>query len=273
MIEVPLGWSVKMTYVAPAAPVVLEGRMICAAGAITGAWSNDSYTVPNSTTTWTGFNGLSAGDNTFYATSLAATDAFVQWLTGKSTGADILVCSQGLWNVPFSNQFQIALADLGHNVTSTGTYNFNGYEPLDYDMLCGPQVLNTPSAYHGRTSSADIYDYYLDHGGALLTESGYSNVWTRYGFHGKGYHQAVYGGIHWRGPSPPSSGIGSPGWAYQIPFQLDETVYALVNFGSTAMEATPATKTRPGTTTVLDCSGSGHTSPDEQGVVTLWVNE
>jgi len=105
--------------------------------------------------------------------------AMMLWLTGKTTGASVLIVaidpvSSGGY---FGTVWQAALAGLGHSTTLTGAASsFNGYDPLNFDCVCTTDTYNPPDVF------GVAFDAYIDARGAAITFNLPGNhVNTRYG--------------------------------------------------------------------------------------------
>ena len=133
-----------------AVPPPRSGRMCFVA---TSLWTT------NSTYAYPGFDHTAnsvAGNTDFLA-------ALMVWLTGKATGASVLICGP-LNSGAFGSAFRAALAGLGHSSTLTGAASsFNGYDPLDFDCVCVADTYNPPDAF------GVAFDAYIDARGAALT--------------------------------------------------------------------------------------------------------
>ena len=99
----------------------------------------------------------------------------VFFLTGKRSGANILICEQHTTDI-WGTQFQAGLTRLGHTFSQTLTHQtLNGYVMGDFDMT----IMYTLSG-----GDYLLIDPYLDAGGAILTVLGVTGdtTWARYGF-------------------------------------------------------------------------------------------
>jgi hypothetical protein len=173
--------------------------MVCVGG---GYWS------ANERPGYPGYDGKGAQE--YRADSDAVVDAMLRWASAKPSGnLNVLLMTTAPPTSPgyaYSSQFQAGLARLGHSYTITGALgNFGAYEPLDFDVTCAPDIMDT-SAYHGLTTSAAKIDYILTHQGALLVDStgafGTPGPMARYGIvtsagwhssHGAGVYQRNFG--------------------------------------------------------------------------------
>ena len=235
-----LGWSVKQMVVKPQV-----NKLMVVGGNI---WSE------NGRVGYPGFNGGGSTSDTKYLTySRAAQAAMVHYLTGKSSGANILICVDGPVSADassFSTQFQDGLTAAGHSFTLTLSVNsFGGYEPTDFDLLCAGSAIGGEPIYHGLTTDEDKFDYVLDNGTSLLIDFWGSGYWERYGFTGPGYLHQVGGAIH-------TTDYYAPYWDNQRPFYcapIGTELYALV-FSTSWVVAPGVSKTKPGTSTIYDCT-------------------
>ena len=119
----------------------------------------NSLWTTNSTYAYPGFDHTAnsvAGNTDFLA-------ALMVWLTGKATGASVLICALDPNTGAFGPAFRAALAGLGHSSTLTGAIHFNGYDPLDFDCVCVFDTYNPPDAF------GVAFDAYIDARGAALT--------------------------------------------------------------------------------------------------------
>ncbi len=258
-------------------------------------WSEDA------TAGLSGFNGASnvpPFDTYFLNDSRRTLAAIVKWLTGKSSGAQILVLNPTAYPAAgatrYANYFQAGLAWAGHTVTVTGSYSsWAGFEPLNYDLVCMGNSLGA-FAYHGLATAQEKVDYVLSNGGHILGEClANGGVWAPYGIDNAGglhptgvtpggieIHSALAGGTY--GP-----GAGGGGWKYQRPFYCSQfgaapvggswnTAYwALVIYSTNRVRQ--ATNTMGGTVVYVDCAcadgdnvGWSH-FPPETYVLALWA--
>jgi len=250
-VKVALGWSVMQAvndeFVPPPARMIGVGY---------GYWSADHRYG------YSGFDGYPTfyGENTeFRASSRLWLGKAVKWLTGKETGANILIVQEGTGaqdtpsGYEWGNEFQLGLDALGHTYTLTNSLvDWGAEEPLDYDlMLC--HTLDNAHTYHGLSLATEKLDYFLANGGHLMTDFGVFD-WARYGFAGSQWHDNH------------GAAYGAPDWKYQRPFYcspLGADLFALVYY--TTAKVVAATNTIGGSATIYDC-----TKHADNGVLGLW---
>lgn len=190
------------------------------------------FTVDNRAPSYPGFNGYTVGGTQFLADSTRTALAIVKWLTGKTTGANILACTPCTPETPFLGyeyglEWQAAITGAGHSITITGSASsWAGFEPLDYDLLCMGPTLSAFS-YRGLTTAQEKVDFVLSNKGAILgTIGGVTPVWAEYGITYAGTnHPDLFTGldfghhVHSTTYGPEAEGDG---WQYQIPFAAYE---------------------------------------------------
>lgn len=178
-------------------------------------------------------------------------DDALHWLAQKSGPLNVLVVNSSPPSGSFGQQMIDGLTRLGHSYAlTTEATGFGAFEPLDFDVVICPSVLNATS-YHGFTSSKDKFDYILSNNGAVLTENTGSIIeWNRYGIGASGFHSSH---------------------TYQRPFYCTaigngSTLYKLAQY--TTVVLVSDTNTKGGTRTIYYCDTHG-----TEGVVALWSND
>lgn len=259
--KITFGHAVQLATVAP------RPARLCVVG---GAYWNG-----NGSASYAGFNGAGSADDTRYqADSRRTLAAMVKWLTGKASGARVLICGDAIAGHAWGTQFRDGLEAAGHTFVVTGSMSdWAGYEPTDYDLLCCGNDLSA-FEYHGLATDQEKVDYVLEQGTSILSETTGSGggVWEAYGITNTGgYHESVATlGIHYGSDGPTA-------WRCQRPFyceQFGEDLYALVMY--TTMRVHPGTNTRGGQTAFMDCvcadGADAHHShyPPETYVLGLW---
>lgn len=271
----PLGADVKMASVAPRL-----GRIACVGQAY---WSADVRTG------YAGHDGHAVGYSDFQADSRRSVQALVEWLTGKSSGASVLLLVDALTpnaapGGNFANEFQNGLIANGHSLTATGSpSSWSGFEPLDYDLLCVGLGIGAFS-YHGIPDAQGKIDYVLAGGTSILfdgaTYAPKYGIRASAGSHGIVYEPATPKFIH-------SNGWGPPYWQNQRPFSASElgvppsggswgtTYWALVMYTTKGVYPDDANWTMGGTRGFAQCvleQYGNHSDVDADGlnVVGFW---
>jgi hypothetical protein len=207
-VRIALGWDV--TVARNGAPDV-GGRIVFTGGP---EWlSNDA--LPS----YPGYDS-----STYETVHDALLGDIVEWLTGKTSGATVLILSATSTNA-FGTAFRTGLSGLGHTYDVTGSdTGWGAYDPADYDMIC------LVGAAAG--TFRDEVDAYVAAGGSALAyltpTAGY---WDRYGVSKSGYQTQSY-------PSLPLLSITIFGTSHQY------VTYATAKL-------TTATNTIGGTTTMV----------------------
>lgn len=214
------------------------GRLILVGGP---SWSD------NLTGGFAGYNGPPGGTTEYQADSDAATDAMLRWLAQKPSAAlNLLVVVVGGTTSSFGTHFQAGLTRLGHTYTLTeSATTWTGFEPLDYDVVCTPDLLSSFS-YQGQGTSAQKFDWVLSHNGAVLAEAALTSNFDRYGFLVSGTHS-----------------FHSP---WQRPFScapIGGSTYKLATASTRVILTT--TNTKGGTSDVYFCDTHA-----TEGVIGLW---
>jgi hypothetical protein len=118
------------------------------------------------------------------AACASQSDAVVQFLTGKASGANLLVYMDAAMGESWGSDFRAWAAGLGHTLTFAGLYSaggplpFNGYDPADYDAFLIDGVIDEardagPLQTYLTTQAGRVWAY--PHGGG-------ASVWlTAYG--------------------------------------------------------------------------------------------
>lgn len=267
MTSIPVGWD------AYHAIVVQRPNRLAVVGA--GYWSTDTRSG-----LYPGFWGSPSSATIYKADAERTLLAIVLWLTGRATGAKILVCTNnGVSSSYGPNEFQTTLTNAGHVVSVSGSStSFGAYEPLNFDLVCWDSGWSG-GTYHGYTTGNDVADFLIDSGIAIL--SGTSKDWSRYGMAaGVGSYHAVSGAV----PYTHAFTDGPTDWRYQRPF-LCSQLGSLPTGGSwntnyyalgihTTERVVSATKTKPGTTNIYGCEAPGHVTHGDtaQGVLGLWTS-
>lgn len=154
----------------------VPGRIILLAGGTgAGGTADDRYG------SYAGYDGF--GFDQAQASSDRLFGAVVTWLTGKASGANILLCTSGpptSVGHAFGTEFQAGLTRNGHSFTIRGesTWNDSTWDPLDYDMACIQGYGVYPAgSYHGAVGQEDCWAYLLTHGGNVLSLLGNMPPW------------------------------------------------------------------------------------------------
>jgi hypothetical protein len=233
---IPGGWDVKIGI--SASPDY--GRLISVGGLV---WNKNENA---------GFYGY----DTYPDDSDAALDAMLRWGANKPSGAlsllEVQSESAAAGAGAYGSAFNAGLARLGHTVTLTGFGNkFNGYEPLDYDVLILlDTTLSTTETYQGSAVYNTKVDYILSHGGAILLDNINGRV-DRYGLDIQGSPN------HASHPATPS----------QRPFYCDAIGPLLYKLAlQTTKIVTAGTNVMGGEATVYACNVA-----HAQGVIGLWT--
>jgi hypothetical protein len=139
----------------------------------------------------TAYPGFDSTANTIVANT-ATLAALMTWLTGKASGATVLICAPDpvVSGYPFDTAWQAALVGLGHAFTLSGDYTFNGHDPLAFDCVHILDAVAPPNSF------GVALDAYLDARGAAF---GFcqpnSHTGERYGVRPRGsapyYHTAT----------------------------------------------------------------------------------
>ena len=183
---------------------------------------------------WTENTGASPGFDwspTAEAANTATLATIMEWLTGKVTGASVLICAVDPvpTGYPFASEWQNALTTMGHTFTLSGAVHFNGLDPLDYDCV---HIINVSPV----GDFADEFDAYLDERGAAFSFCNVSfNSWARYGVNA---------------PGPSQTYVGPPDYLMSYPSLLGVSRQVL-QFTNSIVAANGA-GTRGGTTTIYD---------------------
>ena len=144
-----------------------EGRLFLSSGAW---WNTDFLPGP-------GYPGFDTTPTASAANKATLVD-MMTWLTGKTSGANVLICEANPTppGYPYGAIWQAALLSLGHTFTLSGALHFNGLNPLDYDCVHVDYVAAPGNAF------GIAVDAYLDAKGAVLSVCDiYRNTWGRYG--------------------------------------------------------------------------------------------
>ena len=249
--------------------------------------SGSHYWTADNRIGYSGFDGPpTAGiDTSYQADSRRTLGAAIEWLTGKATGADLLIMETGLTDF-YGSQLQAGLDSLGHTYTFTGSpTNFGVYDPLDYDsLLWGPATLSV-FTYHGLSDAQERFNYILDNKGTILCNSPLA-YHTEYGITDTAWHNIVNVSshkIHITNDGP-QTGVDFPGWRYQIPFECTEfgdpgvggswatNYYAMAFYTTKAINLDAGANIHGGTLSMSDCALEKYSTHDTPytGALALW---
>lgn len=272
-LKIPLGWDVKMAAEQSEPPP--RGRAI-----VVGA----NYWCFHPIGGYNTYQGQSASE--FLEDSRRTVQAMVKWATGLTTGANILIMGEpeggdiGAYGVPFRE----GLEYYGHTYTMTGVdvVDWEGHEPLDYDLLCGSGNINSGASYHGFTAAQDKLDYLLSNGGRVIWNGSYQDFWPPYGLGGDDTGHVGHNepGIQVHiGPKGPNT------WNGQRPFSCERfgdpgaggswgtNLFALAMH--TTGYVTETALSRPGAREVYRCAAQevGNHSGSIMGVIGLYSSD
>jgi hypothetical protein len=165
------GWEAYQAKVFTTPPA----RLIAGSGA---SWTRTSYAA------YEGLDDFAGGTtDALLADSTRTILAMIYWLTGKRSGASVLICAPIVPDVATWGQaFRDVLTGAGHNLTFTDSRGgWSGFEPLDYDLLALDGSVSTAGwSYHGIADGPGRLDYVLANGGHVLVS--YASNVARYGF-------------------------------------------------------------------------------------------
>lgn len=145
------GWGTGMAEMLPSEPILPKpyypGRFI----------HNTVGSTSNRYPSYGGYDGYQSADDIQYRDmSDRFYAAAVAWLSGKGSGANVLLCTTAdptPAGHPFSYEFQDGLTRAGHTYTIKGDSGFTdggSYDPVDYDVTFVSSRLSMPSpSYHG----------------------------------------------------------------------------------------------------------------------------
>lgn len=208
-----------------------------------------TYWATNGRAGFAGFNGTNATDMSFNADSTDLLDNCIRWLCGKASGANLLLVTTiaGGASINFDTRFRDALDALGHTYDITDAVNnFNGYEPLDYDLTCIAATISS-GTYHGLTTHADKITYILNNKGKLLIDYNQTNTYSAWGVDASSLHSA-----HTPAQRPVTGSVIKPAG----------TVKAVM---ASSLQLHTGTNTKGGTSAVEFCDTHG-----TQGVIGWW---
>lgn len=236
------------------------------------------WAIDDRTPSYPGFSGYGTPGGQFLADSARTALAITRWLTGKTTGAALLVLSDDAVGRMYGPEWRTVMTGAGHTITVTGSLSsWAGYEPLDFDLTCMANTLAAFS-YHGLATAQEKVDYVLENGGNILghNPSGQATVWAAYGIDkGAKSHATTFAGadhgyhVHYVTDGPEAD---NDGWVAQTPFACAAfgdpgaggswgTHYYAFTCPTTTPVLAESTNTRGGTRTLYDCACAQDKNP------------
>jgi hypothetical protein len=251
-------------------------------------WVGANYWMADGKPGAAGFDGGGSVDDTKYqADSRRTLAAMTLWLTGVSSGLNILIAGvQVTYPTPsslghFGFQFENALVAAGHTVTWTGVSTGLGSEnPANYDLVCIPTDLGS-----SEMTQAEFDTFLADGVCWIINGAHYASGYNVQSASLHGVHNETAHKIHY-GNNGPQTGNDYPGWAGQRPFNCsafgvpplggswNTTLWALV-MGTTNGLYQSGDSSKGGTTTFYQCAleqYGNHIDIDTDGlhVIATW---
>lgn len=221
--KVALGWDVGIAVNADTG--VIPGRMF-----VSGAY----YAFRNSDIGFPGYDGFSGGLQ-WRAGMDSWMAATISWMTNGKMPANILITGYVYYGNVFQSEFTNALTRIGHTWTYTGAFNWNGLNPLDYDVI----FIDSPAGYQppivpSNPNYPDI-DTILDANGKIFTIDIGGPGFSRYGYTASGFQSGTWY-------------TGTPNTSIITPLPNNPQAYDPYQ----AVVFVPGVQTRPGTVSIWD---------------------